>query len=261
MIRVLYLAILAMGPLSAAVPPSRAASTVAQSDTAAAPARDDTLSTPAPRDSLGAPAREDSLTTPARRDTIRAGEWTITGDAIEAGPVEAGTIDEAERRRIKRELQQIGSNEVAGFRQWQRKKNAKLAMLSSALCPGLGQLYNGRRIKVGLAAGFFWTYFAGAWLNWRRAQALTAEKEKYPEGTSTREIDAYIEFHKETSRDFVWWTGMIWAISILDAWIDAHLYDVRAYTPPAAAETSGTPQLAPQSAARATPYLVFTFEF
>jgi hypothetical protein len=202
------------------------------------------------------------VTAPEKADTIQAGEWTITGDIV--GPEKETAIGEAERRQLKAELQQIGSREVAGLRQWQRRKNTKVAMLSSALLPGLGQLYNGRRIKVGLAAGFFWTYFAGAWLNWREAQALAAERDRLPENTPSfvvRNLNDLIEFYKESSRDFIWWTGAIWLIGILDAWIDAHLFDVRAYTPPTVGRTAGTPQLVPMPSDGSTSYLTFTFEF
>jgi hypothetical protein len=207
-------------------------------------------------------AQNDTLAAPAKKDTIRAGDWTITGDVQKPG--EDPVIDDAERRKLKGELQRMSTREVAGLRQWQRKKNTKVAMLSSALLPGLGQLYNGRRIKVGLAAGFFWTYFAGAWLNWREAQALTAKRDNLPEDTPSyiiSDLDAWIDFYKESSRDFVWWTGAIWLICMLDAWIDAHLFDVRAYSPPAAGESAGMPPLAPQDSAGSTRYLTFTFEF
>lgn len=207
-------------------------------------------------------AQNDTLAVPVKKDTIRAGDWTITGDVQKPGtePI----IDDAERRRIKGELQLMSSREVPGLRQWQRKKNTKVAMLSSAILPGLGQLYNGRRVKVGLAAGFFWTYFAGAWLNWREAQARIAKRDNLPEDTPSyiiNELNEWIEFYKESSRDFVWWTGAIWLVCLLDAWIDAHLFDVRAYMPPASGDAAGAPQLAPQASAGAARYLTFTFGF
>jgi hypothetical protein len=170
----------------------------------------------------------DSLASPAGQDTVRAGDLIIVGDVVES--------QTQERDELKSTLTQLGAGEVPGLRQWQRRKVSTTALYSSAALPGLGQLYNGRRIKVGLAAGFFSVYLAGAWLNWKDAQRWTAYRDNLPEDTSGDIVDfanRQIEFHKETSRDFVWWTAAIWVINMLDAWIDAHLFDLRAYTPPA----------------------------
>jgi hypothetical protein len=177
----------------------------------------------------------DSLAAPARKDTVKVGGWTITGDIQKPQP-EAG-ISEEEREEIKDELAQIGRREVGGgLRQWQRRKVPKVAWLSSVVLPGLGQVYNGRRIKVVLAAGIFTFYASSAWLHWKNAQALTAYRDNLPDNVSGGVIfnlDQQIEFEKESSRDYVWWSGAVWVIVMLDAWVDAHLYDLRVYTPPA----------------------------
>ena len=207
----------------------------------------------------------DSLAAPTRRDTVRAGDFTIIGD-MQVTP--AGDPDAATRRQrgeLKETLAQLGSREVPGQRQWQRSKVPKVALFSSAGLPGLGQLYNGRRIKVGLAAGVFSVYLAGAWLHWKDAQAWTAYRDNLPEGAPQDVVNfanARIEFHKESSRDFVWWTSAIWVINILDAWIDAHLFDLRAFTPPAdPGATSHSRGATPQWTGGAIHYLTYTAEF
>ena len=117
------------------------------------------LALSAPQPLKAASAVADTLVEPTQRDTIQAGEWTITGEVekpeAKTSPTaeDAIGIDQEERRELKAELLQIGSREVAGLRQWQRRKNPTVAWLSSVAMPGLGQLYNGRRIKVLLAAG------------------------------------------------------------------------------------------------------------
>ncbi len=187
-----------------------------------------------------ADAVSDSLTVPVVQDTVQAGAWTITGDIARpdsaAGP---GSISAEERDALKETMQQLGSKEVPGLRRWQRKKVPKVALFSSAVLPGLGQLYVGRRIKVGLAAGFFTTYAGWAWIHWKDAQSWTAYRDKLPEGSSPFFANQQIDFHKESARDYMWWAAAVWVISMLDAWIDAHLYDLRVYTPPASLGETG----------------------
>ena len=50
--------------------------------------------------------------------------------------------------------------------------------------------------------------------------------------TSSFELNDQLSlFYEEQAKDFLWWSAAVWLIGILDAWVDAHLYDVRAYTP------------------------------
>jgi hypothetical protein len=136
-------------------------------------------------------------------------------------------------------LERMGSSEVEGRTQWERKKNPKVAMLCSALLPGLGQTYNGRRLKVGIMVGFMTYYTANSWLNWRRYEASIARRDTLDPGSPAFQYESQrADFWKEEARTYLWWSGATWVIGILDSWIDAHLYDVREYTPPARPETS-----------------------
>jgi hypothetical protein len=265
MIRNLALNALILGILACS---AAAASAVAASTDSLAAA--DSLVTPQP-DSLVAP-QPDSLTVPVKRDTVQAGEFTIIGDV--AQPVGDTGLSADDRDQLKGTLGLIGSREVPGLRQWQRKKNAKVAMLSSALLPGLGQLYNGRRIKVGLAAGFFSYYAGNAWLNWKSAQSWTAYRATLPpdpddenvtpeERKKINKADEFMEFYKESARDYLWWAGFVWVIGILDSWIDAHLYDLRVYTPPAelGGDASEAQLLAPGSSSRPLRYITLSIGF
>jgi hypothetical protein len=216
-----------------------------------------------------APARAevaaDSLGSSVKRDTVRAGDLTIIGDVEQPPAKETERESERDREELKNTLTQLGRKEVPGLREWERRKVPKVAMFSSAGLPGLGQLYNGRRIKVGLSAGFFAVYLAGAWLNWKDAQSWTAYRDKLPEGTPGSVVgfaNRRIEFHKETARDFVWWSAAIWVINVLDAWIDAHLFDLRVYAPPAdIGESTHSIDISPRSAHRPIYYLTYTTDF
>ena len=138
----------------------------------------------------------------------------------------------AEQEQLKQTLTAIGRREVPGDREWERRKIPRVAMLSSAILPGLGQVYNGRRIKVAVMVGFMSFYTGNIILNWRQHKLHEAQRDLHEEGTSAWEHeDGLSEFFEERAIDFVWWAGGTWLIGVLDAWIDAHLYDIRAYSP------------------------------
>ena len=135
--------------------------------------------------------------------------------------------------RMKEVLGRMGSSEVAGKTTWERKKNPRTALICSALLPGLGQTYNGRRLKVGLMVGFMSYYVGNMILDWHRYEAYSQEADQAPPGSlAQRQANDLAQFYKEGARTYLWWSGAAWLIGLLDSWIDAHLYDVRAYTPP-----------------------------
>lgn len=135
--------------------------------------------------------------------------------------------------RMKEILQRMGASEVTGRTAWERRKNPRTAMLCSMLLPGLGQTYNGRRLKVGLMVGAASFYMGNSWLNWRRHEAASLRRESATPGSGEYRLQGQLsEFYKEEARTYLWWSGAAWLIGLVDSWIDAHLYDVREYTPP-----------------------------
>jgi len=153
--------------------------------------------------------------TEAERDSV--------GQKAESGP---------SKQEIKDELARIASSEVPGDTEWERGKSARTATLCSMVLPGLGQLYNGRRLKVVLAAGGFGYLLGRAWLENKQAQEYLLIRDSLPPGSIPYEnANILYDFHKESSKTFVWWSGAVWLIQVLDAFVDAHLYDVRAVTP------------------------------
>jgi hypothetical protein len=190
--------------------------------------------TTAPADSLRAVAVKDSL---GLRGTLR-------GQTVEPDPA-----------ALKSTLGLMGAHEIAGRTEWERKKNPKVAMLCSALLPGLGQTYNGRRLKVGLMVGFATFYAGNSWLNWKRYEAAIVARDAAEPGSSDFRIQNQLaDFYKEDARTHLWWFGATWVIGILDSWIDAHLYDVRGYTPPPPPEG-----VVPRTVDERTSYLTIGF--
>jgi hypothetical protein len=152
-------------------------------------------------------------------------------------------------------LQRMGSSEVSGRTEWERKKNPKVAMLCHTLLPGLGQVYNGRRLKVGLMVGFASYYYGTTWLNYKKWKSHEAQRDLYAPGSNEFQFENSLAgFYKEEARTYLWWSGAVWLIGLLDVWIDAHLYDVREFTPPPPPENG-----VPTSMNERTSYLTLGF--
>lgn len=133
---------------------------------------------------------------------------------------------------LKATMDRIGVEKMAGLRGWQREKSARVAMFSSMLLPGLGQTYNGRRWKTVVMVGFAAFYGGSAWIEKRRSDSWLKTRDELQTGTTEwREADFFYQFHKENSLDYTWWSGAVWLIGVLDAFIDAHLFDIRAVDP------------------------------
>ncbi len=184
---------------------------------------------------LAAPVYADANWGRGESSAAAAASWTPADTSSEEQSPEA----------MSEVLRRMGRKETVGQYQWQRRKSPKVAMWSSAALPGLGQLYNGRRLKTGLMVGYMFYYSSRIWINQKKAQRYEVRREileaQDPPTNAGALADynnelsltnAFIEFHKETAKDFAWWSGFIWLIGVLDAWIDAHLYDVRSYDPP-----------------------------
>lgn len=168
-----------------------------------------------------------------------------------------------DQEQLKQTLTNIGRREVPGEREWERRKNPRVAMLSSAVLPGLGQVYNGRRIKVAVMVGFMSFYTGNMIVNWRQHKLHEAQRDLLEEGTSAWELeDELSRFFEDRAIDFVWWAGGTWLIGVLDAWIDAHLYDIRAYTPESPEPDDGTSaRLGIGADGRGARYVVLTIGF
>jgi hypothetical protein len=196
-------------------------------------------------------------TTVAPVDTVRiAPPDTLRNITVHDSLGVRGTIKgQTDPAKTKAILQQMGSNEVVGRTQWERRKNPKVAMLCHTLLPGLGQTYNGRRLKVGLMAGFASYYYGTTWLSYKKWKAAEFQREQFDPGSADYvRLNNVADFYKEEARTFLWWSGAVWLIGLVDSWIDAHLYDVRSYTPPSPPDS-----VTPTSMNERTNYLTLGF--
>jgi hypothetical protein len=137
-----------------------------------------------------------------------------------------------EKTELKKDMASITSPDLGNVPQWEREKSATVAVFSSMLVPGLGQIYNGRKWKAVIFAGLEIWFFTNAMWEKKRADEWLAVRDDQDAGSiEYQEADLLYNFHKENARTFMWWLGGTWLISMLDAFIDAHLFDVRAVDP------------------------------
>jgi len=204
----------------------------------------------APADSTAAAPADSTAVAPA--DSARS----IRAVPAPTGETPAQRAARLERERLKKTLDLMARSEVPGAHRWERHKSGRVAMLSSAILPGLGQVYNGRRIKVAVMVGVASGYFSQIWLNNKASQRARSLRDRLDKGTSQWDLqNRLIDFYDDEAVTWIWWSGAVWIIGILDAWTDAHLYDIRVFTPPEHDVSQQVPQPAPAR------YLTFSFGF
>ena len=127
---------------------------------------------------------------------------------------------------------ETGERIVGGYRE---PKNGRLAMLCALLVPGLGQMYNEKPLKAAIAAGAETYYLSQILLNLRYSAREKKLRGQFPVGSSQWEFhDFFVQEYRERSIDNTWWSGGIMLITIIDAYVDAHLFDMRFKVKPAA---------------------------
>jgi hypothetical protein len=114
------------------------------------------------------------------------------------------------------------------FKKFRMKRSPWLAVGLSALLPGAGQFYNKSYWKVPVILGFV-GYFSYEFFHndkiYRdyRDQYAASQTFENPEGNS--DLKFYREFYFNQRNDFVWYFTIIYVINLIDAYVDAHLFD------------------------------------
>ena len=92
------------------------------------------------------------------------------------------------------------------------KKDPKRAFYYS-LIPGMGQVYNGKIVK----SAFFICLEATAYFSWseNRNKYINFDQNNFPLSKNT---------YLKKRNKYAWWIGIIYAYSIIDAIVDAHLH-------------------------------------
>jgi hypothetical protein len=118
---------------------------------------------------------------------------------------------------------------------YKEQRSGRLAMLYALLVPGLGQIYNEKPFKAAIAAGAETFYLSQVLLNERYSERQKKLRSQFPVGSSEFEFhDFWVGEYHQRSIDYIWWSGGVLFITIVDAYVDAHLFDMRFKVKPAA---------------------------
>jgi hypothetical protein len=99
-------------------------------------------------------------------------------------------------------------------------RNPTGALLRSAVLPGWGQFYNDEYAK-GILLGAASTGLL-TWLLMENGAANSARDDFEETGDPAFEQD--YETHKQRRLDLIWYTSAAWLYTMLDAYVDAHLF-------------------------------------
>jgi hypothetical protein len=105
-------------------------------------------------------------------------------------------------------------------------KNPYRAMLYSAIIPGGGQLYNQAYLKTAAVIGLQAYLVNSALYNYDRKEHFRKLMNGSGDG-----VDLYYKSRKDhysaNLRSDSWWIGTVLALSVADAFVDAHLYNYK----------------------------------
>jgi len=147
---------------------------------------------------------------PSGRQTRREESWTL----LSGGP-----------DTLKKDTAAFSR---ASDKKFRMKKSPWLAVGFSAVLPGLGQLYNQSYWKVpiilGLSAYLGYQFYDNhkKYTDYRDQYAATQSPENPFGDESLKDLR---EFYRGERDDFVWYFTIVYVINLVDAYVDAHLFD------------------------------------
>ncbi|HEX2984786.1 MAG TPA: DUF5683 domain-containing protein [Ignavibacteriales bacterium] len=105
------------------------------------------------------------------------------------------------------------------------------AVLSSAIVPGLGQIYNESYWKAPVVWGFM-GYFLYIWIDnnkdykfYRNLYNQIQYDPNFTEGYKNNIKVRYRDFYHDQRDQFAIYLGLTYVLNLLDAYVDAHLFD------------------------------------
>ncbi len=114
------------------------------------------------------------------------------------------------------------------LKKFKMRKSPTTAVLLSAVLPGAGQFYNESYWKIpiigGLVGYFGYEYFRNNNLyKDYKNQYSASQTELNPNGDFS--LKTLREFYRDQRDDFVWYFLIVYVVSMVDAYVDAHLFD------------------------------------
>ena len=161
--------------------------------------------------------------------------WTTTGAAAPRPAL--GSAAPPPRQELG-QRDWFGRPETARApRAWQRDKNPTVAMVSSFLVPGLGQLYNEREFWSLVAAGVHFYFIGDIVVQQRLTNRYRALKNLPYDANDPvalqehQEAETLFLLHRDNRIQSTWLLGLTLLLSGLQSYVDAHLFDFEAATP------------------------------
>jgi hypothetical protein len=108
------------------------------------------------------------------------------------------------------------------------KKSPGGAALRSAIIPGFGQFYNESYWKIPIIYGigaFFAIEYNRFDKKFKNYAALYDKSLEVPGGWQSETYKLYREFYRDYRDSFIWYFALLYLVNVLDAYIDAHLFD------------------------------------
>lgn len=108
------------------------------------------------------------------------------------------------------------------------RKSPLVATLLSAVLPGAGQFYNRAYWKIPVIAGLV-GYFGYEYFHYNnifkdyRDLYIKSQSVTPPEGDDN--LKTLREFYRSQRDDFVWYFMIVYVVNLVDAYVDAHLFD------------------------------------
>jgi hypothetical protein len=113
-------------------------------------------------------------------------------------------------------------------KKFRMKKSPLAAVLLSAVIPGAGQFYNQSYWKIPIIGGLI-GYFGYEYINQNnkykdyRDQYSVSQTPENPSGNLS--LKNLREFYRGQRDDFIWYFTIVYVINLVDAYVDAHLFD------------------------------------
>lgn len=107
----------------------------------------------------------------------------------------------------------------------QEKREPYRAMLYSAVFPGGGQLYNQAWLKAGLVMGVQGYLIGSAIYHDGKRADFNELAENTQDSFLQQQYEARSKEYRDALNNDIWWIGITAGLSVIDAYVDAHLYD------------------------------------
>jgi hypothetical protein len=107
-------------------------------------------------------------------------------------------------------------------------KKPTRAALYSAVLPGGGQIYNHAYAKAGVVIGVQGYLLASVLYHDAKANDYKEQIQDETDPLVLQQLRTKQKEHQDLRTSDFWWMGITMTLSVLDAWVDAHLYDFKA---------------------------------